>query len=492
MLPKTFTLLALFSGALASQVPLTPSLNVNASTSKTWTTQFFTPLESLSYVQESEFSVLGHPFFPKHSVRIKKSDFCDSTVNAYTGYIDIEARHLFFYFFESRSDPDKDDVIFWTNGGPGCSSSLGLFMELGPCRVLDDNGPKFHPESWNTNANVFFIDQPIGVGFSYAEYGESVSTTEEAAKDVAAFVAIFFENFSKFKGRGFHMAGESYGGRYLPLFASAVFDQNSALVEAGITPINLTSVMIGTFRASCRLFEADIIPFDPILDIGTCVTMKKVIPRCQKWLRESCVDQYDTINCGAASNFCNTMLYSPFQATGMNPYDISVPCNGSIEETLCYPVTVSISNFLSQPPIRAQLGVDTHPEIPVNFSSCNPNVGAAFDGTQDILHSSRDYVTALLEREVRVLIYVGSYDWICNWVGNERWSRELEWSGQEEFASQELREWTLAGKKAGITRSARRGLFTFATVQGAGHMVPYNKPKEALALVQRWIAREEL
>ena len=37
------------------------------------------------------------------------------------------------------------------------------------------------------------------------------STTEEAAKDIAAFVSIFFENFSKFKGRPFHMAGESYG-----------------------------------------------------------------------------------------------------------------------------------------------------------------------------------------------------------------------------------------------------------------------------------------
>jgi hypothetical protein len=37
--------------------------------------------------------------------------------SSYTGYIDIEARHLFFYFFESRNDPDKDDVILWTNGG---------------------------------------------------------------------------------------------------------------------------------------------------------------------------------------------------------------------------------------------------------------------------------------------------------------------------------------------------------------------------------------
>ena len=44
----------------------------------------------------------------------------------------------------------------------------------GPCRILDKEGPKFHPESWNSNANVFFIDQPVSVGFSYADYGESV------------------------------------------------------------------------------------------------------------------------------------------------------------------------------------------------------------------------------------------------------------------------------------------------------------------------------
>ena len=55
--------------------------------------------------------------------------------SAYTGYIDIEARHIFFYFFESRGDPDRDDVMFWTTGGPGGSSSVGLFMELGECFV---------------------------------------------------------------------------------------------------------------------------------------------------------------------------------------------------------------------------------------------------------------------------------------------------------------------------------------------------------------------
>lgn len=36
------------------------------------------------------------------------------------------------------------------------------------------------------------------------------STTFEAAKDVAAFFAIFFEHFSQYRGRPLHMAGESY------------------------------------------------------------------------------------------------------------------------------------------------------------------------------------------------------------------------------------------------------------------------------------------
>lgn len=54
---------------------------------------------------------------------------------------------------------------------------MGLFMELGPCRVTNPDNSTFNPYSWNEKANVFFIDQPIGVGFSYAEYGEYVVST---------------------------------------------------------------------------------------------------------------------------------------------------------------------------------------------------------------------------------------------------------------------------------------------------------------------------
>ncbi|KJA15144.1 hypothetical protein HYPSUDRAFT_48669 [Hypholoma sublateritium FD-334 SS-4] len=456
----------------------------------------FTPAEDLSTLSENEFTTLAHPAFPRYSVRVKKSsDFCDTTVKSYTGYIDIEARHLFFYFFESRNDPDKDDVIFWTNGGPGCSSSLGLFMELGPCRVLDANGTKFHPESWNSNANIFFVDQPIGVGFSYAEYGETVGTTEEAAKDIASFVAIFFENFSKFKGRAFHMAGESYGGRYIPVFASEVYDQNARLVEAGMTPINLQSVMIGNgitdfYTMVAGYYDMVCSPASvaPILDIGSCVRMKQTLPRCQKMLKDSCVDIFDAISCSAAELFCGNEISVPFFSTGKNPYDISKDCEGRIEDTLCYPVTKHISSYLDRPAVRAQLGVD--PALTANFSSCSNDVGAAFAANMDEYRLTYHYVAALLERGVRALIYVGKNDWICNHVGNEAWTHALEWSGHAEFAGAPLRPWNVSGAQAGMARSA--GGLTFATIEGAGHMVPYDKPKESLEMVNRWLRGESL
>lgn len=125
-----------------------------------------------------------------------------------------------------------------------------------------------------------------------------------------------------------------------------------------------------------------------------------------------------------------------------------------------------IQNYLNLPEIRTAIGID--PATP-KFDIISMKVNTDFAEHLDGLHPTYDYVAALLDRGVRVLIYVGRNDWICNHLGNEAWTTQFEWSGHDEFASQPLREWIVDGRKAGFTRKAK-GLM-YVSVDGAGHMV---------------------
>lgn len=77
---------------------------------------------------------------------------------------------------------------------------------------------------------------------------------------------------------------------------------------------------------------------------------------------------------------------------------------------------------------------------------------------------------AMLEGGVRALIYAGDVDYICNWLGNQAWTRALEWSGKEAFNSSPERDWIVDGKPAGSAQG--KGPLTFLRVSEAGHMVP--------------------
>ncbi|KAK1226689.1 hypothetical protein PQX77_010333 [Marasmius sp. AFHP31] len=450
----------------------------------------------LTTLSTEDFSVFSHPKFPGHRVRVKKSHFCDPTVNVYTGYLDVSAgaKHLFFYFFESRRDPKNDDVLMWINGGPGCSSSLGLLMELGPCSIdmnntaytsPTSNGTIWNPYGWNEVANVFFLDQPVGVGFSYADYGETVETTEDAAKDIHAFVSIFFESFKEFKGRKFHMSGESYGGRYLPVFAGEIYDQNQLAIKEGRKNdvINLQSVIIGNgntgvahlypgkYEVGCGRASLNV----PPQSIGRCVRMKMALPRCQKALSNGCFDQFDLINCRAAISFCDNEISSPLRESGLNPYDVSKKCVGG--SGLCYAENDVIKQFLDLPRTRHILGLSHERHAPRNFSACSEDVGNGFDAHLDkFAFPTEYYVSGLLDRGIRVLIYAGTYDWQCNWVSNKAWTDALEWNGAGEYANEEMREWVVdsgtkvAGKVKGNGFSEEGGL-AFVTIEAAGHMM---------------------
>ena len=92
------------------------------------------------------------------------------TVNAFSGYLNVSStKSLHYVFVESQRDPASDPLVIWFNGGPGCSSLIAFFQEHGPY-VIDDGESyvKNNPYSWNTKANMIYLESPAGVGYSMA------------------------------------------------------------------------------------------------------------------------------------------------------------------------------------------------------------------------------------------------------------------------------------------------------------------------------------
>jgi len=90
---------------------------------------------------------------------------------------------------------------------------LGLLQELGPCLINEHgNGTVYNENGWSKNANILFVDQPAGVGFSYMDEDIPLpSSSFEAAADMHHLLQLFTtEALPELKGREFHITGESY------------------------------------------------------------------------------------------------------------------------------------------------------------------------------------------------------------------------------------------------------------------------------------------
>ncbi|KAF1348065.1 carboxypeptidase Y-like protein A [Delphinella strobiligena] len=402
-------------------------------------------------------------------------------VKQYSGYLDDdeEDKHLFYWFFESRNDPKNDPVILWLNGGPGCSSLTGLFMELGPSSITKKVGVEYNPASWNANASVIFLDQPVNVGYSYS--GGSVSNTVAAGKDVYALLTLFFKQFPEYASQPFHIAGESYAGHYIPVFASEILSHKKR-------NINLQSVLIGngltdglTQYEHYRPMGCGEGGWPAVLDESQCQAMDNALPRCQS-LIQNCYDSESVWSCVPASIYCNNAMIGPYQRTGQNVYDVRKKCTGS---DLCYEELDWISAYLNKPDVIKALGAEVS-----KYDSCNFDINRNFLFAGDWMQPFHRLVPGILE-EIPVLIYAGDADFICNWLGNLAWTKALEWPGQKAYNKAPYEDLSLLGdKKSKIGSIQSSGNFTFVRLHAGGHMVPYDQPEASLEMVNRWISGE--
>lgn len=119
-------------------------------------------------------------------------------LDMYAGHLEITPEHhgnMFFWLVKNRHIANRKRTVLWLNGGPGCSSMDGAMMEIGPYRVKSDGTLRLSDGSWDEFANVVFVDQPVGTGFSYTDTNAFVHEMDEMSSQMITFLTKFFEVF---------------------------------------------------------------------------------------------------------------------------------------------------------------------------------------------------------------------------------------------------------------------------------------------------------
>ncbi|XP_045802973.1 serine carboxypeptidase-like [Trifolium pratense] len=446
----------------------------------------------------AENLIRGLNLFPKHSINIPKNvphfvhgnivekkftfpGFVDSDPSVkelghHAGYYSLphsKAARMFYFFFESRNSKD-DPVVIWLTGGPGCSSALALFYENGPFQFSKDNNSSlvWNQYGWDAASNIIFVDQPTGTGFSYTTDDSDIRYDEDGiSNDLYDFLQAFFKEHPQFTKNDFYITGESYAGHYIPAFASRVHQGNKA--NEGIH-INLKGFAIGNGLTNPEIqFNAytDFALDNGLINKSEHDYINKMLPQCQKAIEDCGIKGGGA--CENARSICLEIFDMILAFAGdINYYDIRKK-----SEDLLYDFS-KMDTFLNLKTVREVLGVGD-----VEFVSCS---GAVYEAMlEDWMKNLEVGIPALLEDGIKVLVYAGEYDLICNWLGNSRWVDAMKWSGQKEFYSSPAISYLVDSEEAGILKS--HGPLAFLKVKEAGHMVPMDQPKAALQMLQDWM-----
>jgi len=408
---------------------------------------------------------------------------CDKSVDQHHGYFKLSGgadKEYFYWLFEAKENAADAPLIMWLTGGPGCSSELALFTENGPCKINGD-GKSTSPNaySWNRKANILFLDQPAGTGFSYGHESDVDSSEGQISTDLYHFMQELVKKYPQYHKSPFYIFGESYAGHFIPAAGARILQGNMAKTGEYIA---IKGIGVGN-----GLTDPEIqYPYYPQMAFNSATTPKVVSKPTYTRMKQSiegCTSLIHRCNqkgkgnrdieCREAFSQCNADLINPVQTSGVDVYDLRIPC---ATPPLCGDYS-HVTQYLNSARVKQILGVKK------TWRTCNFGVNGRFH--VDWMKSQSVHIPPMLENGLRVLIYAGDVDFICNWMGNKAWTLQLPWTHKAEYNKAVDQPWMVNGKQLGKER--RFGAFSFLQIHKAGHMVPQDAPAASMLMVDAFI-----
>lgn len=434
--------------------------------------------------------------------------------NHFSGYLDLvnTTKHIHYWYVESESKPETDPLVFWTNGGPGCSGLIGFMTEQGPFRPKSDGLIEPNKWSWNKISNMVFLEQPTGVGFSYSSNSSEYKIgDEQSAKDNLQIILEFLERFPHLKSNPLYITSESYGGHYMPELSIEIINYNkNVLLDK---QINFAGMAVG----------------NPYVDYysGSGAQMEtynnfNLLPKplWNKYIDEGCINPLVMLN----NSICTSYFIRFSQLIGnLNPYALEFPIcvqaqqskfsdylfdrnikymeenyklNFSPNTYLHNYVPLSenyepcIDNYANEYLNNLDVKIALHVDTKITWTECSKitkyELGDKFKST---IHHYKQILNEESIPEFKMMIYTGDVDGVCGSLYTQEWIFNLGFNYEQNYL---WKNWKVDGMTSGYitkfkTPYSNKSRLTFATVHDAGHEVPTYKPKEAFVLFKAFL-----
>lgn len=411
----------------------------------------------------------------------------------YSGYVNIDIkkqRALFYYFVEAELDPASKPLVLWLNGGPGCSSlGVGAFSENGPFRP-SGQGLLVNEYSWNREANMLYLETPIGVGFSYSSDPSTGTVSDKiTARDNLVFLRNWFVKFPEYRNRSLFITGESYAGHYVPQLAEVMLEFNKKE-----NLFNLKGIALG----------------NPVLEFATDFNSRAeyfwshglISDSTYKMFSSACnysryVSEYYR---DSVSSVCSMVMSQVGKETSrfVDKYDVTLD--------VCISSVLSQSKVLSPQQVTESVDVCVEDETVnyLNRRDVQQALHARLVGVNrwTVCSNILDYelldveiptitiVGKLAKAGIPVLVYSGDQDSVIPLTG----SRSLVHRLAEELGlntTVPYRVW-FEGQQVGGWTQVYGNVLSFATIRGASHEAPFSQPERSLVLFKAFLESRPL
>ncbi len=369
------------------------------------------------------------------------------SVTSYAGFINVNEQYgsnLFYWFFESEAEPQKDPLLLWLHGGPGHSSLYGLFEESGPYKVVGDK-VVYRNTTWTKHYNVLYIDNPVGAGYSYTEDTDGYSrTVQQAAENLYTGLQEFFKIFPKFLQNPFYITGESYCGKYIPALATVIHRQNQKKKRKDKIKLKGLFIGCGFMDPANQFYFADYYYEMGILD-----------PQERKYIldhEQKARDYMRTKNFYLVDYHLGVIGYK-IRKKG---YTVDV-----MEPNLDLSSYDDVEAFVQRPDIRKKIHVGD-----AKFQDKKKVVWYFRD---DLWNSISPELSELLNNNYKVLFYGGQFDAVIPHTQIDHAVENLSWLGKQNLMGAKATNWYVDNELAGFKKSYKNVIKVM--VRASNHII---------------------